>query len=57
MTPCAQMAHPAAGVNAKPMGPRKYTEETLIQLKFASSQCLDTYSYQDNRNLQNEGFN
>ena len=56
MTPYAQMAQPSEGVNAKPMGLRKYTEETIVQLKFASSQCLDIYSYQDNRNLQNKGF-
>ena len=42
MTVCAHIAGPAVGVNAKPMGARKSTGETLIQLKFANAQWLDS---------------
>ena len=57
MTPYAHKPGPAGGVNAKPMGPRKSEENTLIELKNASSQLLTNSNKQYNLNLRNVSFN
>ena len=56
MTPGAHKTVPAGGFNAKPMGARNSAEGALIQLRFASSQCLDNQYNQYSHNLQYVSF-